>query len=400
MNKLFFPPRLRSCITPQAFLLVPLLLLLIFNASLLHAEVPPAEPVCPLASTASTAATPLNENLLATLRQQQGHTGFHGTFHNNYDKTLPDIFDLIRWKTSFNRNTPSPVNFPLVQTDINTLNTPTCASRITWLGHAGFLFQRNGISVLADPIFSQRASPFSFAGPKRITPTPFAPAQLPPIDIVVISHNHYDHLDTETVRAIFAKNGDRTQWLVPLGMAQWFRDLGITHVTEMDWWQEQSFAVAQTNVRTWFVPAQHFSGRGAFDRNKSLWGGWVIEIDGFRFFHAGDTGYSQDFSNIGQVFGNIDLALIPIGAYQPAWLMKPVHITPEEAVRIHQDIHSRFSIGMHWGTFILTDEAMDEPPQRLRAALQEAGTPAGQFIVMQHGEMLVLAQPKTATDNK
>lgn len=237
----------------------------------------------------------------------------------------------------------------------------------TWLGHASFLLQLGGRNILTDPALTERASPLPFAGPARVQPPGIAIADLPPIDLVVISHDHYDHLDLPTLEKL--RGRDNPLLVAPLGLSPWLRTRGFENVAELDWWQHHDTGMLRIHA----VPVQHFSGRGLFDRNQRLWAGYVLEADELRVFFAGDTGYSPDFADIGARFAPVDLALIPIGAYAPRDFMKPVHVTPEEAVRIHRDVGARASIGMHWGTFRLTTEPMDEPPERLRTATAEAG---------------------------
>lgn len=254
----------------------------------------------------------------------------------------------------------------------------------TWLGHASFLLQLGGQNILTDPALSERASPFSFAGPARLQPPGIAIAELPGIDVVVISHDHYDHLDLRTLEQL--RERDDPLLVAPLGLGAWLRNQGFENVAELDWWQQHD----ASTLRIHAVPVQHFSGRGLFDRNERLWAGYVLEADKLRVFFAGDTGYSPDFADIGARFAPIDLALIPIGAYEPRDFMKPVHVTPEEAVRIHQDVGARASIGMHWGTFRLTTEPMDEPPERLRAAVAAAGLTPETFQTVPLGATLPL----------
>ena len=248
-----------------------------------------------------------------------------------------------------------------VETPIGRIDSPGGRPQVTWIGHATVLVQYQGINVLTDPIFSERASPFSFMGPKRSAPPSVRIDQLPPIDFVLISHNHYDHLDEYTVKTI----GDRTTWVVPLGYRQWFADHGVSKVEEFDWWDQRKIAGATVTA----TPSQHWTGRGFNDRYKALWASWSVEIGGFKFWFAGDTGYNAKiFSEIGARCGPFDLALLPVGGYEPRWFMKNMHVDPEEAVLIHKDIRSRYSVGIHWGTFPLTAEPIDEPPRRLREA--------------------------------
>jgi L-ascorbate metabolism protein UlaG (beta-lactamase superfamily) len=257
--------------------------------------------------------------------------------------------------------------------------------RVTWLGHSTVLLQLDGQHLLTDPHLSERVSPVSFLGPRRKGPLVATPEDLPRIDVVLISHSHYDHLDAETIDRI-ARRG-ATQFVVPLGLGEWFRDRGIDRVIELDWWQQREVG----GFRIHSVPVQHWSRRGLFDRNRSLWSGWIAERGGFRFFHPGDTGYSPDFKQIGARFAPVDLAALPIGAYEPSWFMRLYHIDPDEAVAVHCDVGARQSMAVHWGTFDLTDEPLDEPPRRLAEALRRRGMPGERFWVPQHGASMELA---------
>ena len=224
-------------------------------------------------------------------------------------------------------------------------------------------------------------------GPKRYTPPGLSLEDLPIIDVILISHSHYDHLDKLTIKKVYERQSENPPKIfVPLKLKEWFLNLGINHVTELDW--NGSSKLGEWDIHA--VPVQHWSSRTPFDRNKTLWAGWVMETEGFRFFFAGDTGYSKDFKNLGAKLGQFDLAAIPIGAYEPRWFMKAAHVNPEEAVMIHQDINARYSVGIHWGTFELTDEPLNEPPQRLRSALEKKGITNEEFFVMKHGETKLL----------
>lgn len=236
---------------------------------------------------------------------------------------------------------------------------------ITWIGHSTMLVRMDGVTFLTDPIFSERCSPLSFAGPKRVVPPGIPLDELPPIDFAVISHDHYDHTDIEAVAAL-ARRGVR--FFVPLKMAALVREVG-GKVVELDWWQSAEMG----GVKIHCVPAQHFSGRSLTDSNQRLWAGWVVEGPTRRFYHAGDTGYFDGFRQIGERFGSIDLAAIPIGAYDPASIMQFVHMNPEEAAQAAIDLRARRAIGMHWGTFDLTDEPLTEPPIRFHRAAEQLG---------------------------
>jgi N-acyl-phosphatidylethanolamine-hydrolysing phospholipase D len=249
---------------------------------------------------------------------------------------------------------------------------------ITWIGHSTMLVRMDGMTFLTDPVFSERASPVSFAGPKRLVPPGVPLAELPPIDFVLLSHDHYDHTDEASVRAL-ARSGAR--FIVPLGMAELVREMG-GEATELDWWQETRIG----SVRVHCVPAQHFAGRGVTDGNTRLWAGWVVLGKTRRFYHAGDTGYFDGFAEIGARFGPIDLAAIPIGAYAPSSIMRVVHMDPAEAVRAAIDLHAQNVVGMHWGTFDLTDEPLDEPPRWFRAEGERQGLRPEQVWVMSVGE--------------
>jgi L-ascorbate metabolism protein UlaG (beta-lactamase superfamily) len=258
---------------------------------------------------------------------------------------------------------------------------------VTWVGHATVLLRVGGLSVLTDPHFSERASPISFAGPKRVVPPVPAIAELPHIDAVVVSHNHYDHLDQNSVRRLAEQAGGSPRFFVPLGLKDWFARRGIDDVVELDWWDKVDFKGLEVHL----VPVQHWSKRTLTDENRSLWGGWVVRHPELSFFFAGDTGYSRDFVEIGKRFGGFDVAAIPIGAYAPRWFMQIMHVDPAEAVQVHQDVKARQSIAIHWGTFAhLTDEILYEPPQRLAEERRKAGLRERDFVVLKHGETLVL----------
>jgi N-acyl-phosphatidylethanolamine-hydrolysing phospholipase D len=255
--------------------------------------------------------------------------------------------------------------------------TPT----VTWIGHATFLIQLDGLNILTDPHWSDRASPVSFAGPKRLVPPGLPFAHLPPIHLVLISHDHYDHLDLETVRRLARTH--RPQFLVPLGLKQWFEQLDIRSVDELDWWDGQK---VQDCVVT-CVPVQHFSGRTLWDSNRRLWSGWSVQGRSGHFFFAGDTGYYPElFKEIGRRLAPFDLAAIPIGAYLPPYMMKFVHSTPEQALQIFSDIRANRILAMHWGTFDLTDEPIGEPPKRLEVEATRLGLDPSRVWVMRPSE--------------
>jgi L-ascorbate metabolism protein UlaG (beta-lactamase superfamily) len=251
---------------------------------------------------------------------------------------------------------------------------------VTWIGHATFLLQIGGVGVLLDPIWSERCSPVRFAGPRRARRPGQPLAALPGVDLLLVSHNHYDHMDLPTLRLVQARWAPAAA--TGLGNARHLAKAGIGAAVELDWWQ----TVALAGARVTYVPAQHFSSRGLHDRNRCLWGGFVIEAGGAIVYFAGDSGYCPHFAEIAQRFPRIDLALLPIGAYEPRWFMSQQHMNPEEAVRAHLDLQPRRSLGMHFGTFQLTDEAIDAPPAALRDARDRAGLAATDFDVLACGE--------------
>jgi N-acyl-phosphatidylethanolamine-hydrolysing phospholipase D len=257
---------------------------------------------------------------------------------------------------------------------------------VQWLGHATIFLRIGETRILTDPHFSERASPLSWIGPKRLHPVPVAVAELGRIDYIVISHNHYDHLDLPTLRQIAMQSGGPPLMLVPLGVDSWLREEGFERVIGLDWWQQNKQGEFAFN----FVPAHHWSGRGLFDRNKTLWGGWVLEHPKFRFYFAGDTGWSEDVIEIAKRFAPFDLAAIPVGAYEPRWFMATQHINPHEAVRMHQALGGPLSLGIHWGTFQLTDEAYEDPIKELIEALKHQAIPLDRFRLFVPGQKMTL----------
>ena len=256
---------------------------------------------------------------------------------------------------------------------------------ITWIGHESFLYQNKDINVLTDPHFTQRASPLNFAGPKRYMAPGMKIDDLPNIDVVTISHSHYDHLDYKSVK-LLSEKFENILFLVPLGLKKWFESKGIYNVRELDWWD--SFTIKETLIT--FAPVQHWSARGLFDRNETLWGAWHFKNKFHSFIHLGDTGYTDDFRVIREKLGPVDLAAIPIGAYEPRWIMEFSHINPEEAVMTFLDLEASKAIGMAWGTFILTDEPVKEPPRELLKELKKSNISNEDFFILKHGESYLI----------
>ncbi len=252
---------------------------------------------------------------------------------------------------------------------------------VTFIGHTTFLLQVAGVNILTDPVFASRAGPFGWAGPKRARPPALRLGELPRIDVVLVSHCHYDHLDLSSLR--WLARSHRPHILTTLGNRAWLEARGVGRVTESDWWQEREATPEISAVAT---PAQHFAARWPWDRNRTLWGGFLLKTPAGRIYFAGDSGFCPGFAEIGARLGAPDLALIPIGAYEPRWFMEPVHMNPDEAVRAHLAVRARQSLGMHFGTFQLTDEGIDAPLQALAAARTAHGVPEAAFTTLDFGE--------------
>lgn len=298
------------------------------------------------------------------------------------------VFDLLKWKLAGNAQTwPESVDDNVTPNFSHSLQQGEGA--VTFINHATDLVQFPELTVLTDPVFSERASPFSWAGPKRHRTPGASIEELPKVDVVVISHNHYDHMDLDSLVAINQK--DQPTFVVPLGNKKYLVDNNIHNVIELDWWQD--YTTKKGSIIT-LVPMQHWSARGLFDRSEALWGGFVIQSAGLSVLFAGDTGYNRQFKDIEAKFGPMDLSLIPIGAYEPRWFMKNQHINPAEAVQAHQDLKSKLSAGMHFGTFQLTDEGIDDPEKALAMSLAEQGIDPNDFIVPKNGQTIVFGKVK------
>jgi N-acyl-phosphatidylethanolamine-hydrolysing phospholipase D len=270
--------------------------------------------------------------------------------------------------------------FARVDNDGAALRADSADARITWIGHATMLVQIDGVNVLTDPIWSERASPISFAGPRRLNAPGVRFEDLPPIHAVVVSHGHYDHLDRATVERLARTH--RPLFLVPLGHKAWFAALGIDDVHELDWWEQRSVR----GITITCTPAQHWSARTPWDTNRRLWSSWTIAGQHRRAFFAGDTGYYDGFREIGDRLGPFDIAAVSIAAYEPPRIMQHTHTTPEQALRLFDAVGARRFVAMHWGTFDLGDEPIDEPPRRLEAEARQRGLPLDRVWILRHGE--------------
>jgi L-ascorbate metabolism protein UlaG (beta-lactamase superfamily) len=301
-------------------------------------------------------------------------------FHNPVAVAHASFADLVRWQL---RREPGPWR---AWTDAPAGPPPPRRVahgrlRVTFVNHSTLLVQIDGLNILTDPIWSERASPLSWIGPRRARPPGIRFEDLPPIDVVLVSHNHYDHLDLATLLRLARQH--RPHVIVGLGNSALLEAKGIRFVTELDWWQSVS---VDRDTRVHFVPAQHFSARGLCDRDTALWGGFVIQSASGRVYVAGDTGFGPHFARIGDRLGPLRLALLPIGAARPRWFMAPMHISPAEAVHAHQLLRSATSVAMHFGTFRLGDDGQDEPPAELAKARQAAGVSADRFWTLGFGE--------------
>jgi L-ascorbate metabolism protein UlaG (beta-lactamase superfamily) len=311
-------------------------------------------------------------------------------FQNSDTNEKHGFMDFVKWRMERRKKDipgPESYNFPMAENDPQWLASDHGRITATWIGHAALLLQVSGKNILTDPVFSERASPVQWAGPRRVASPGIALDNLPDIDMVLISHDHYDALDAGSIELLTKRrNGDKTRFFVPMGLKRWFNRAGIDNVVELDWWESATYS----DVTVHAVPVQHWSKRTPFSRNTTLWAGWAVVIDDFRFFFAGDSGYCDHFQEIGKRLGPFDLAALPIGAYEPRWFMGRHHMNPLEAAQVHLDIRAKHSVAIHWGTFILTDEPLDEPPVRLAEALRQKAIPPEAFRVLKHGETWVL----------
>ncbi|MDB4915998.1 MAG: beta-lactamase [Gemmatimonadetes bacterium] len=262
----------------------------------------------------------------------------------------------------------------------------TCTA--TWVGHSTILIQLGALNIITDPVFSERAFPVQWMGPRRLMPPAVDIGALPPLDVVLLSHSHYDHLDKPAVKRL-AREHPQATWVVPLGLGAYVRAWGVRNIHELDWWQSATVK----GLKVTGTLARHFSARRAGDRNRTLWCGYAFEAEGKRGYFVGDTAYHPEFGAVSAACGPFDLVMMPVGAYDPRWFMHVVHVDPDEAVQAFTDLVARhpkaplpLMLAIHWGTFRLTDEPMDEPPRRAATAWVQRGYDASRLWVARFGE--------------
>jgi len=321
-----------------------------------------------------------------------------GGFRNPWPSAEVHGFkDFLKWslierRRNPRRPDPDPASFVRTDPAFTIPRGDPEQLTLTWVGHTSFLIQIAGLNVLTDPIWSQRASPVQFVGPRRWVPPAIEFDRLPPIDVVLISHDHYDHLDTNTISRLVERY-PAVVWHVPLGLAAFLKRSGARDIIELDWWGENSVAALKLTC----VPAQHFSGRTLGRRNQTLWCGWTLRAAERSVLFAGDTALHPEFATISQRCGPFELAILPIGAYEPRWFMGAVHMNPDDCIKAitqlagAQEGERLLMAAAHWGTFKLTDEPMDEPPALMRELWQAAGFDPDNLWIMRHGETRTLA---------
>jgi L-ascorbate metabolism protein UlaG (beta-lactamase superfamily) len=293
------------------------------------------------------------------------------------------FLDFLRWKVrSKSRGWPSQINRsvpPKIPSQIGADEV-----YITHINHSSLLIQLENLNILTDPVLSTRAGPYPWLGVKRVQPPGLSIAQLPKIDLVLVSHNHYDHMDLDTLRLLWEK--DHPVFVIPLENRRYLKEAGIESVIELDWWEEYRINPSQAIILT---PAQHWSRRGPFDYCKALWGSFLIQSHLLKIYFAGDTGYNTHFKQIKEEYGKMDVSLLPIGAYEPRWFMREAHMNPDDAVQAHLDLESTLSIGIHCETFQLTDEGFDEPRIELQNSLSSRGLKTDEFLVPDNGQTIL-----------
>lgn len=305
-----------------------------------------------------------------------------GSFSHLATRPARGTLDVLRWKVlgllrGGGAHTAEDFGAPTRAYDRELVHSDR--AQLTWIGHASFLLGLGRQRMIIDPILRDRLGPM-----KRAVPVGIPPGELPSVDAVLVTHNHRDHLDTKSLAML----GGEATYIVPIGNGPLVKSAGARDIVELDWWQSTRLGAVEVTL----VPARHWSMRAPWDRDDALWGGYVIRGPEGVAYHSGDTAFFDGFAEIARRLGPIDWAMLPIGAYAPRWFMEPQHLCPEEAVRAAKMLHARHMIAMHWGTYRLTDEPMDEPPARARAAFSADGPPGGDLWVLDVGESRALVK--------
>ncbi len=336
------------------------------------------------------------EPVLSSLEEPAlgAHHAPGGGYRNPWrDATPPSLREVLRMLSEHRRGlrrAPSPQRgtLPVAAPEIVYPRASAGVVTATWIGHSTVLLQLGALNVITDPVFCQRAFPVQWFGPRRVMDPALSLDALPPLDVVLLSHNHYDHLDKVAVRGIAARHPD-ISWVVPLGLGATIRRWGARNIVELDWWQRAEMSGLTITA----TPARHFSARGLGDRNRTLWCGYALSMAGWRGFFAGDTAYHDEFAEVGARCGPFDFVMLPIGAYEPRWFMRAVHIDPDEAVQVYRDLVSAhpdsvlpLMLAVHWGTFRLTTEPIDEPPRRVTTGWVNHGLDAQRLWIASCGE--------------
>jgi len=309
-----------------------------------------------------------------------------GGFRNPWLADDRGLRDFLKWQADRLRSplprAPRRIALPRAVPEFAAPRAAPDACAVTWVGHSTLLLQAGGLNILTDPIWSAVAGPLPGLGPRRLVPAAVPFEALPPLDVVLVSHDHYDHFDDATVRRLVAAHPS-AQWVAPLGVGALLRDRGAARVAELDWWE----GVDAAGARVTCVPAQHFSARTPFDRWRRLWCGFAVRAGAHAMYFAGDSGWFPGFAEIGARCGPFDIACLPIGAYEPRWFMRDQHMNPSDAVKAFADCRAEQALAHHHGTFQLTDEAIDAPVEALHAALDEAKIPRERFIALKPGQV-------------
>jgi N-acyl-phosphatidylethanolamine-hydrolysing phospholipase D len=347
---------------------------------------------------AGTGASLLIDRDLEAAREPDGitvpaHHAPDGTFRNPWPDSEPhglsDVARMLREQATQKR-APNPPrgSFPTAMPEVIRPRAAADVATATWLGHSTVLLQIGGLNILTDPVFSERAFPVQWAGPRRVMAPPLSLEELPPLDLILLSHSHYDHLDKPAVKWL-ARHQPQATWVAPLKLGAYLRGWGAQTVVELDWWQ----AAEVKGVQVTATPARHFSARRLGDRNRTLWCGYALAVAGRRLYFVGDTAYHPEFGAIARQCGPFDLVMMPVGAYDPRWFMQVVHVNPEEAVQgcldligAHPGHPAPLVLAIHWGTFRLTAEPMDEPPRRAVDQWRARELPADRLWIARFGE--------------